>query len=123
MTGLMGKDGVYRIKCSTAKNLKPLNIQFGTSKFTLSWDQQVILDLNGSQCIYIFQPSTDSNIPIIIGVSFLRNYFTIFDRGVGRMGLAKPTGDPALTIPNGAGRPLYSSISLVMVLVMISACI
>lgn len=72
ISGFYGRDGVYRVTCSTVQQLKPITVSFGTKVFILAWEQQVILDTRGNQCIYIFQSNSDNSSPTVLGVGFLR---------------------------------------------------
>lgn len=82
--------GQYLVECETRDNLPPLTLTFGGKNFTLS-PYDYTLEISGS-CISVFTPM-DFPEPIgdlaIIGDAFLRRYYSIYDVGKDRVGLAK----------------------------------
>lgn len=85
-----GFSGQYSIECATRDNLPDLTFNFDGYNFTLS-PYEYTLEVSGS-CISAFTP-LDFPAPIgplaIIGDSFLRKYYSIYDLGNNAVGLAK----------------------------------
>jgi Eukaryotic aspartyl protease len=116
--------GIYVVNCATARSLQPLTFTLGSEKVTLTWDQQIIVDLVAKQCISIFQPiDASSGVGAIIGATFLSNFFTVFDRANYRVGLATPTGKVTLTLPAASASVLSGPSMLIMVALVAGLCL
>ncbi|KAJ3308027.1 hypothetical protein HDV04_001946 [Boothiomyces sp. JEL0838] len=107
------------VDCSKAKSFPPITFTWKDASVTLTWDQQIIVDMPTKSCMSIFYPgrgTTDD--PLILGAQFLRNFYSIFDYGSNstgaRVGLAKPSDSFTMTLPNSSGAVKYS---------MLAACI
>ncbi|KAH8689322.1 aspartic protease [Talaromyces proteolyticus] len=82
--------GEYTINCANRNSLPDLTFNLGGINFTLS-PTEYILD-NAGECISVIEgvnlPASIGNI-IILGDAFIRSYYSIFDLGNSRVGLAK----------------------------------
>lgn len=76
----------YTIPCQSAQNLKPLQLTFGSKTIDFPWNNQIYMD--GNICYSTFGRADKSNDYIMIGVTFLSNYYVIFDYDKERIGLA-----------------------------------
>ncbi|PKS11215.1 hypothetical protein jhhlp_002976 [Lomentospora prolificans] len=85
-----GYNGQYTIECSKKSELPDITFELAGNKFALSADDY-ILELQGS-CISTFQ-GMDFPAPTgplaILGDAFLRRYYSIYDLGNHRVGVAK----------------------------------
>ncbi|PIO72473.1 hypothetical protein TELCIR_05593 [Teladorsagia circumcincta] len=80
------------IDCSTIPQLPAITFTVGKHKVVLRGSDYIV-KMSSTSCLSGFQPA---NIPSssgdhwVLGDVFIRNYYTIFDRGNLRIGLATP---------------------------------
>jgi hypothetical protein len=105
-------ENYYYIDCKKVRDLPPLNFTFvGMPPLTLTWDQQVLIDVDQSSCLLIFQPERrrTSNLGTIFGALFLRQFYTIFDYDQERVGFALHISNVTTKVPgnSASGFSLY----------------
>ncbi|KAI8924712.1 aspartic peptidase domain-containing protein, partial [Entophlyctis helioformis] len=105
-----GGNGVYTLDCKTVRSLPPVTFNLNGKPFTLTWDMQFYVVRE--YCVSAF--GTVPNLPAILGVAFLRHFYTTFDYDNARVGLATPTGNnPVPKLPSGSGAADLHSMGFV----------
>jgi len=97
---LIAAVGQVPANCQGVNNLP--TITFSLNGQLLSLPPSVYVLNQGGQCFLGIQASTTLNF-WILGDSFMRNYFTVFDRGTNQVGFAALAGQTPLA--NGAPAP------------------
>ncbi|KAJ2798223.1 aspartic proteinase precursor [Coemansia helicoidea] len=80
-------DGQYTVDCATVPSLPSLSLTFGGVKYTLD-AKDYVLNVEG-QCISGFVDTLNSDQKWLIGDTFLRKFYTVYDMGNDRIGFAK----------------------------------
>ncbi|KAI8898823.1 aspartic peptidase domain-containing protein [Globomyces pollinis-pini] len=114
----------YFVPCKDVKLLKPINVTVGQSTYSLTWEQQVIIDLKARSCVSIFQPLDPSldKLGSILGASFLRNFYSVFDYGNARIGLAPLSETFVPTVPqpsSGTSLIFHHRLNLLVLLTIL----
>ncbi|KAI8924714.1 aspartic peptidase domain-containing protein [Entophlyctis helioformis] len=94
--------GLYVVDCEKARTFPPVSFVFGATPFTLTWDKQIFSD--GTTCVSVFAPNQDDDS--VLGVAFLRHFYTTFDYGSGadgafRVGIAQLAASDVFQSPLG----------------------
>jgi saccharopepsin len=83
--------GLYFLDCATLAKLPTLNIDLGGHEFSLAPEEYVLRFDN--VCVSVFSgldlPTDDGRPMWILGDAFIRKYYSVFDMGKHRIGLAK----------------------------------
>lgn len=83
-------NGQYTVDCNTIPNLPELSLKFGGKNYPLKGEDYVLNA--GGTCISSFT-GMDIPAPIgplwIVGDTFLRKYYSVYDLGRNAVGLAK----------------------------------
>jgi hypothetical protein len=93
----------YLVDCNRIQNAKSISFQFSNGPpVTLTPEQMIFRDSQSRSCILIFADDSNSIGRPIIGALFLRNFYTIYDYGKERIGLAKSkqVGSAGIAIPS-----------------------
>ncbi|TPX69782.1 hypothetical protein SpCBS45565_g02138 [Spizellomyces sp. 'palustris'] len=86
--------GLYQVPCDKVSGIPPATFHIGQRRITLFAEQQVFV-VDGT-CLLIFAASTPNiNVDVILGAMFLRHFYTVFDFGTSRTGLAISAGQLA----------------------------
>lgn len=88
--------GMYSIECEKAGMLPQLEFAFRTATVKLDGTRQVVYGGNRDRCDLAFQPQ---NGTMLFGVSFLSNFYSVFDYEGERIGFGQPISSSA---PAGA---------------------
>ncbi|PVU98040.1 hypothetical protein BB561_000149 [Smittium simulii] len=84
----MGVDvNTNRIECSAVKYLKPIKIVLDNRVFRLYPKDYILKDKKNHACYSAFMKKSDGP-PLILGISFLSKFYSIFDIDKQRVGLA-----------------------------------
>eukprot|EP00842_Homolaphlyctis_polyrhiza_P006858 jgi/Hompol1/761/HPOL_003917-RA len=104
-------NGMYQVDCTKVRSFPPITFSMGGASFTLTWDKQVVV-LQNRFCVSVFSEALDG-LPSILGVSFLRHFYTSFDfSGQGRIGIAATTAPPAPpNLPSTSGLERNSALT------------
>ncbi|KAJ3364009.1 hypothetical protein HDU91_002772 [Kappamyces sp. JEL0680] len=101
MGATVNSQGFGIIDCAKGPSLPSITFSFaGAAPLTLSGKQLYIVD--GSTCASIFLGTKDD--VMILGATFLRNYYTVFDYSNAQVSLATPTGQTTSTNKNDSSR-------------------
>ncbi|KNC96713.1 uncharacterized protein SPPG_07923 [Spizellomyces punctatus DAOM BR117] len=85
---------LYEIPCDKVSRIPPVTFHIGQRRITLFAEQQVFV-VDGT-CFLIYAASTSNlNVDVILGALFLRHFYTVFDFGASRTGLAISAGQVA----------------------------
>ncbi|KAJ3308026.1 hypothetical protein HDV04_001945 [Boothiomyces sp. JEL0838] len=119
---IMNVDKNGNMPCSVVKSLPTMTFTWGSTVINLTWQQQVVIDLNSNTCSTIFQPGGPTDV-MILGAQFLRNFYTVFDygnnTGNARIGLAQPSDSVTITVPGSAAAYSLAVFYAVLVSTMI----
>jgi len=96
-TGAQGnplQPGAFSINCAVIPNLPKISIGFGGQTYTLTGEQyvDVISVLGETQCMLGFMGMDFQTPMVILGDVFLRQYYTVWDMGKQRFGMAELAG-------------------------------
>ncbi|KAJ3325190.1 hypothetical protein HDV06_004980 [Boothiomyces sp. JEL0866] len=119
--GAVLNNGLYFVDCSKAQSLPNITLTFGSYSATLTWDQQLLVDLTTKTCMSIFQPATSSlsNVGPIFGALFLKQFVSAFDYDNSRFGLSAPKDTVLIQLPPSQSGAVYYSNSILLILVYI----
>lgn len=82
----------YQCPCDVIDDVQTLEVQVGGTTFPVRPDQ-LLVPVNGNKCVLQLVP-TSEEMPIILGDTFLRTVYAIFDAEGPRIGLAARSGTP-----------------------------
>lgn len=101
---LPDRPDLYTVACGTISSLPPIIMKMGGHRIILTGIQQIfkVDDL----CLLMFTEGKPSlGVDVILGAVFLRHFYTVFDFGEARVGLAETAGQSSfLPFGNGVGR-------------------
>lgn len=81
--------GQYSVNCHLVSSMPDIHFSFGQKKWTLTAAQYVESPFGQDHCILGFAGMDFPKPMFILGDVFLRNYYTVFDIGNERFGIAK----------------------------------
>jgi len=97
VTNLMNSIGTVNANCAGVGNLPTISVNFNGATFALP-SSKYVLSIN-NQC-QLGISASNSNL-WIFGDTFIRNYYTIFDKGNQQVGFAQLAANPPATHPAG----------------------